>query len=736
MTEGQPEHFIRRWARWLINKTGYVLLVAFSLVIALGALLVPLLDQMWSPVLQAGQVAPEEFRAPRTLTYTSEILTEQRRQTAANAVAPIYTTPDSSVARQQRERLRASLDYIANVRADEFATPEQKEQDLAQLEYIRLKPPLTRSLLELTDARWQVVQQETTNVLEKMMTSVVRQDNLPEVRSNAPNLVNLAISEDLARLIADLAAPFVTPNSQYSEEATQAARQKASEGVIPLSRTYVMNQTIVLRGQVISEADLEALQQYGLAQSQQKWQDLVSAALLVGLMLAFMVTYLRRERRNTAHLRRLLLITLLFLLYLVAARLVIPSHTVIPYAFPLAAYGLTVSVIFGVQTAMITSLPLAILAAYNLPNALDLTIYYIIGSLLSILALGRARRMASFVWAGTAVALSGVAAVVVYRLPLPATDMVGLMTLAGAALFNGIVSASLAVLLVSVFGQVLSIITPMQLLDLSRPDHPLLKLILHDAPGTYQHSLQLANLSEQAAELIGADAFLTRVGALYHDAGKATNPLFFIENQVPGFINPHEDLEPADSAGVIICHVVEGLELARKYHLPARIWDFIAEHHGTLLTRYQYVRAVQAAGGDESSVDQNKFRYPGPRPRSRETAILMLADGCEAIVRAEHPKGEDELRKLIKTVIDDRVASGQLDDTRLTLRDLDTIRESFVATLRGVFHPRVNYPRLEQTAASTEVKTRPVTYPVPPSEDEAAANEIELTPADQPTPAS
>ena len=244
--------------------------------------------------------------------------------------------------------------------------------------------------------------------------------------------------------------------------------------------------------------------------------------------------------------------------------------------------------------------------------------------------------------------------------------------------------------------QLLGITTPMQLMELTRPDHPLLQRILHDAPGTYQHSLQVANLAEQAAEQVGADPLLTRVGALYHDAGKAVNPFYFIENQVPGFHNPHDDLDPVSSAAIIIRHVAEGLKLAREYRLPHRLLDFIAQHHGTMTARYQYIKAVAAASGDESqcrpgSVPLSWADVPG----SRETAILMLADGCEARVRAERPKDDDELRNVIKSVIDNRIASNQLDDTGLTLHDLAIILNSFTATLRGIYHPRIQYPTME-----------------------------------------
>jgi putative nucleotidyltransferase with HDIG domain len=224
--------------------------------------------------------------------------------------------------------------------------------------------------------------------------------------------------------------------------------------------------------------------------------------------------------------------------------------------------------------------------------------------------------------------------------------------------------------------------------------------------------LQVANLAEQAADQIGADPLLTRVGALYHDVGKTVNPAFFIENQVSGSPNPHDNLDPETSAEIIIRHVTDGLELAGNYRLPRRIQDFIAEHHGTMLTRYQYVKAVEAAGGDEALVDKSKFRYPGPSPRSRETAILMLADGCEARLRAERPESREELRSLIKEIVDNRLTGGQLDKTDLTLSNLDIIIDSFTTTLRGIYHPRIEYPKLDQSKQPSVDPTP--TKPIPP----------------------
>jgi putative nucleotidyltransferase with HDIG domain len=308
------------------------------------------------------------------------------------------------------------------------------------------------------------------------------------------------------------------------------------------------------------------------------------------------------------------------------------------------------------------------------------------------LVVGRADRLSSFFWGGLAAALAAVAVVIVFRFPDPVMDLIGKATLLGAALISGGLSASLAFGLLLLLGSVLGITTNLQLIELSRPDHPLLQLILRQAPGTYQHSLQVANMAEQAARTIGANSLLTRVGALYHDAGKAVRPHFFIENQVAGQ-NIHEQLDPLTSAGVILAHVKDGLDLARKYHLPPAIQAFIPEHHGKLEATYQYQVAVEAAAGNGTPVNPQDFTYPGPRPRTRETAVLMLADGVEAKARAENPSSDEEIEKLVHWVIEDRLSKGQLDRTDLTLKDIDTIRRSFVNTLRGIYHPRIRYPQ-------------------------------------------
>jgi putative nucleotidyltransferase with HDIG domain len=442
----------------------------------------------------------------------------------------------------------------------------------------------------------------------------------------------------------------------------------------------------------------------------QPLETYLSAAAITLTCLLLIVLYLYRHPRTQflSDPRSLLVLVFLFLIFVVSARFVVPNRTIVPYAFPLPAIGLLLAALFGMESGLILSLGAAVLATHGQSNAQVLLPYYLFSTWCGIAMLGPARRFWAFFRAGMTVAGVAVAMIVAYRLTFTAVDWIGLATLVGAAVFNGLASAGLALLLQALLAQFLSLPTALQLLEISRPDFPLLQEFLRKAPGTYQHSLHVANLAERAAERIGADALLTRVGAIYHDIGKAAaDPSFFIENQAPSSVDTHADMTPEGVAGEILRHVRDGVKLARKHRLPRRIEDFILEHHGTMVTRYQYRQAVERAGGDADKVDVDKFRYPGPRPRSRETALLMLADACEARSRAENPDSEEKLREIVEAVIETVERDGQLDNTPLTLNDLNKIAESFVSTLKGTYHPRIQYPTSGMPAAAPSPTTPP-----------------------------
>ncbi|GAB4454183.1 MAG: HDIG domain-containing protein [Anaerolineales bacterium] len=687
-------------------RTLQIVLLILVSIISYGALIVPSLMGPASISLQAGDVSPSDFQAPQDISYISEVRTDEARAAAENAVAPVYAPPDPSIARKQLERLRTALQYITLVREDANASPEQKAADIASLSDITLKTQTIEQILALPPARWDAIQQEALSVLEQVMRRTIRDADLDSVRRSIPSLVSLALNEEQAAIVVELVSAFVVPNSVYSAELTEAAKRSAREAVEPVIQSYKAGEIIVLRGQVLRPAQLEALQKLGLIEQTSPWQEYAGAAALIVMLAVLTVLYFTRRRLGfLLDARSTMIVALMFLAFVIGARLLIPGRTVLPYAYPLPAVGLLLTTLFGLETGVILSILLSLLVPYGLPNAFDLIPYFLLSSLTGVLVLGAARRVWTFFRAGMGIALAGIVMLAAFRLPFSTMDGVAIFQLTSAALFNGLASSSIALLLQYFLAQALGLTTALQLIEISRPDFPLLQFFLRNAPGTYQHSLQVANLAEQAAELIGADALLTRVGALFHDVGKALNPSFFIENQPAENIDPHDDIPPEKSAAAIIAHVTDGVALARKYRLPRRMDDFILEHHGTMVTRYQYNQAVQAAGGDASKVDIEKFRYPGPRPQSRETALLMLADGTEARARAQRPHDEESIRKLVLSTIETAQKQGQLDDTKLTLRDLSIITEAFVTVLKGTHHPRIAYPK--ETPAGEDVATVP-----------------------------
>lgn len=642
--------------------------------------------------LEADEVASQDILSPYAISYTSEVLTEQGRQAAAAAVPETFDPPDVRVARDQVEQLQTALAEIGAVRADATATRQEKIEDLTTREDVRIVPTLAERILGLADSRWEAVRLESVAVLEQVMRREIREGRLEEARRTIPTQVSISLPESQAELVVLLARAFLAPNARWNEAATQAAREEASRAVAPVVKSYAAGETVVSRGEIVTPLHVEALRAFGLLEAPAPSSEIAVRALLTTLLACTLTLFIART--NPDAIRKGALAWVLvggFVAVAAAMQLMIPGHAVLPYVFPAATLPMLFGVLFGPGVGVASALVQGALAGYLAGRGLEIALYFMLSGTIGALAIGRAERLSLFFWSGLAADLAGVAVVVIFRLPDPGMDVIGKSFLLLAAILSGLFSASLCFVLLLLVGNFLGIPTTLQLIELSRPDHPLLQLILRNAPGTYQHSLQVANLAEQAARSVGANPLLTRVGALYHDAGKALRPQYFIENQIPGQ-NVHEQLDPASSASVILSHVRDGLDLARKYRLPAQVRAFIPEHHGTMDVSYQYQAAVESAGGSPGRIDRRDYTYPGPRPRSRETAILMLADGVEAKARAETPADEDGIEDLVRWVIDDRLARGQLARTELTLRDLDTIRRSFVATLRGLYHSRMRYP--------------------------------------------
>jgi hypothetical protein len=374
----------------------------------------------------------------------------------------------------------------------------------------------------------------------------------------------------------------------------------------------------------------------------------------------------------------------------------VPSGLVLRYLFPASALAMLATASLGTHAGVAAAAFLGVTTAVIADNSLEMVTYNLFGGVIAALTLGRVDRIGTLFRAGAFVALGLVSVVAVFHLPQDIRQPTELVISAATAAANGGISASLALGGLFLIGPLFDIVTTMRLIELSRPDHPLVQRLLREAPATYHHSLMVANLAEQAAERIGANALLTRVGAYYHDVGKMARPYFFTENQVEG-VNPHEQLDPQSSAEILIGHVQDGLELARRYRLPSRVRAFIPEHHGTNWVSFLYEQAVEEAG-DAALVDEHAFHHIGPKPQSKETALVMLADACEAAVRSIRPNTGEELAQIVNRIIDQRMVDGQLSESGLLLKDVDVVRETFVGVLKGVFHPRIKYPKTAKLA--------------------------------------
>jgi len=436
---------------------------------------------------------------------------------------------------------------------------------------------------------------------------------------------------------------------------------------------------------------LQPLVALALRPAEADWHSLASNALFVVMLAAMLVMYVgQMQQRILRHPRRLALLILLIVAAGAGARTTIAGHVLAPYLFPMAAVSMLISVLLDVQLAIVVTGVLSLFVGFVTGGALHLIIYALLSSMLAALMVSRLEHLSVFAWAAMAIGAVNAIVAVSFRLLSPGYDLLGLLQLVGTAVANGILSSSLTFTTCFWLGGVFGITTPLQLVELTRPTHPLARRLLQEAPGTYHHSLMVGNLAEHAADLVGADPLLVRAAALHHDVGKSSHPYFYIENQASGD-NYHHQLDAKTSAQIIISHVQDSLELGRKHHFPEAVLDIIAQHHGTSSVGLGYFYQ-QACKEENGQVKEADFHYPGPRPQTKEAAILMLADGVEAAVRAAPTSSESEIERIVRRLANDRLVSGEFSECDLTLRDLEIICNSFIGVLHGIFHPRIVYP--------------------------------------------
>lgn len=666
--------------------------LAFSIVLV--ALTTTVLVVQW-PLrgqynLAVGDVSPVDIRSPRYVAFISESLTEADRQAAERRITDMFE-PLPRARADQVGRAREVMTTIGEVRTlgqTGMAVADQIAQ-LQALPDLQLDDEQWETILQLDDASWERVASQVPVTLNVIMLNEIRENQLPTFRRNVPAYIDLVAENEVQAAVA-LVRNLLRPNMVLNAERTQAARADARNEVVPKTASYEENEIIIRQGDIVNERHIEALTALGLNQPRWDWWQLVQALIVAVVLAGILDVYLLKAApRKVIEPRQLGLLLALMAAFLLLAKLMVPGHTLLQYIFPLAALAMLVYPLLGPALTFLVVIYFGVVIAYLTDGLLPVLVYSLTGPLMGALFLGRADRTGDFVRAGAMIVLVNLAVLLAFNVPEEGQARADYLQLVAAAVASGGLAASVSLIGFYLLGTIFDLATPLRLMDLARPNHPLLSDLMTKAPGTYHHSLLVSNLAEQAAQAIGADAYLTRVGSYYHDVGKMARPYFFVENRVDSN-SPHDQLDPWSSAQIIINHVRDGLEMARRYRLPRRIRDFIGEHHGTSLVRTFYSAAQEMA--DDEEVDEKDFRYAGPKPQSKETAILMLADSCESAVRAAQPESREQIDELVSKIIGQRLSEGELSHSDLTLRELEIIREVFVRSLQGVHHPRIKYP--------------------------------------------
>lgn len=681
-------------------KTPQVLLFGAVLTVGLIVALFPFFPRQLG--IDEGNIAKRDLVSPRDETFESQVLTEQARDLAALAVPDVLVPID--VAPEQLRKLDAAAATIADIREDGSLDEAAKRRSLLVL----VSRDGTDTILLLADDRWQRIVVEAGQVLGTVLRSSIAPAAVDDVREGLIQRIATDLTADEAAVVADLVEPLVVSTLGVDENATNVARQAARESVEPQFQTITRNQVIVEEGQRIDATAVEVLEEVGLLSPRVEWETLAAVVLISVLAALTLALYVRQfPIPGMVTVRNLVLLALFIAVPVLLAKLhfslVLPddNRRFIAYFLPLAAAPMLLSTLLGARLAIVIGLIQAGLMMFAVISLPDLSLVetiqpidvgrvffvYGLGAVIGAYAVQRADRANQYAAAG--VLVGGVIAGLLFAFwllePERSASEAGWMI--AAATSNGLGSGLLTAGGYVAAGALFGVTTRVQLMELAQLSSPLLRQLQDEAPGTFHHSIIVGNLGERAADLIGADALLVRVGCYYHDLGKVAQPGYYIENQLAGD-NPHDGMDPKESARIISQHVKAGMELAERHKLPERVRDFIPQHHGTRLVAYFY----RLASEQDPNVDPALFRYPGPKPQSRETAIVMLADSTEAMVRASEDRSAERIDVLVDEVISERLAEGELEECDLTLRDIRTITASFKQTLRGVYHPRIAYP--------------------------------------------
>jgi putative nucleotidyltransferase with HDIG domain len=661
--------------------------------------------------VRVGDIASRTVKSPRTVSFESTSLTQQRRDEAAKAVPPSLVF-DASIRLSQLTQYDKVAAQITDVRR--AATDAQRKRDA--LAALGISARSTDTALALAGDRWLAVVSEGRRVLSQELSVSLDGSSITGARDGVDSLIAPDFIADEALLTAEIVRPLIVTTLVEDKGKTEQAQTAARAAVPPDVENIQKGDVILAVDSRVDEVTIEKLKAAKLVADRVEWRNVVAAAILAVLGAAAIAGYLYViQPRGISSERHMIALALITAAPILVAKFYLPAvlpddhRYFLPYILPVAAapiliaalletdVAVVIAAVTGVLAAFVTAfLPdVSLVASISVLDTFRIAAIFAVAPIAGVFVVHRADRLNRYFTAGLAV--SGVSYAMLLATWFIDNDR-RLSDLGWMAMASGVSGISSGVIAAGAFvtvGVLFGVTTRVQLMELSQLNAPLLRRLQDEAPGTFHHSIIVGNLAERAADLVGADALLTRVGCYYHDIGKVLQPGMYIENQLGGE-TPHEEMSPEDSAIIIRQHVSGGAELAKRERLPERVRAFIPEHHGTRLVAYFYRKAAEK----DPLVDPAIFQYPGPRPQSKETAIVMLADSTEAMVRSSPDRSADRINQLVEEVIAERVSEGQLDDSDLTLRDLRAIAESFKSTMRAVYHPRVQYP------APTAMETR------------------------------
>jgi len=650
--------------------------------------------------LRVGQVSPITITASRDVEDT--LATQQQREAAMKAVQPSYYT-DSEAQKKVMENLNSAFLRLETVRGWEVDPSGEISAAFIQRSKNTLAPMQISQdsidwLLTIEEEELTSLRTALTKLVDAVLTDKLAENREAEtIAKICKDLETDGFGKEAVQLAGEVLSAYLEPNLLVDAETYEAKKEEAAAAVEPV--IYLKGRNIVRSGEIVTRAQITMLNNLGMLKSNSSLDFLMLAgiALLLALLMMVIIIYLRIFMPEMlADVRK---VALLGTIFVVTIGLCILCQEINIYLMPVTLGVMLTAVLLKNRLALIVNIALSVICGMVASGAngvftasmFSVMLTSIVSGTLSVAIMRKRQQRAALLLAGIAVAASNIASIFAVSLINSSTSLMTDLTWMAWAAGSGIMAAVLCIGLQPALEWVFNLVTSAKLLELSNPNQPLIRRLILEASGTYHHSIIVANLSEAAADSIGANGLLARVGAYYHDVGKLKRPLYFKENQMGD--NPHDRTDPMVSTAILTAHPRDGVALAQKSRMPKPILDIIEQHHGDTPVIYFYDRCVKQNGAE--NVDIADFRYAGPRPQTREAAIVMLADTVEAAARALPDPTMEKMDQLIRRLVRSKMDDGQLDDSPLTMKDLDRICKAFLTVLTGVFHHRVEYPKVE-----------------------------------------